>query len=314
MTHEGTHEGRVRHGAGNDGLGAPRADNDDDWFICMTGSKREEFDAGAYWRERVVSGADLAVVGHRSMGPIYNGEIYARRIEALENMLARHVRKPTEQLRVLDIGCGSGFYTRYWQTRGVRHYHGLDISGNTIDHLSKQYPHYSFTQADITTTVPDGLNQAEPFDVITVFDVLYHIVDNRRFHSAVVNVSHLVRAGGCVLVMDQLCRREYRLSRHVLYRDRTWYLSVFDKQELHLVGSELLFHFLVPPIIGFRFLDYPVAALYKLSGLLLRQSSRVTRGFARLCRRLDASLRKRGMRISNNELLAFRKVDPKAQE
>ncbi len=99
-------------------------------------SESNDFNAGAYWQERVGAGADLGVVGHRAMGPAYNGEIYARRIDALESMLARHVRKPLEQVRVLDVGCGSGFYTRFWQAKRVREYIGVDISGRIIEHTA----------------------------------------------------------------------------------------------------------------------------------------------------------------------------------
>ena len=282
-------------------------DNDKDWFVCMTGSNNKEFDAGAYWRERVVSGADLAVVGHRSMGPAYNGEIYARRIEALEAMLARHLHKPAEQLRVLDIGCGSGFYTRFWQARGVRDYTGIDISSNTIRHLAQQYPAYTFVQADITDAVPGVPGAPEPFDVVTVFDVLYHIVDNQRFQSAIQNIGGLVREGGCVLVMDQLCRREYQLSRHVLYRNREWYLSGFRQQNLVLAEAEPLFHFLVPPVTGVRVLDYFAAAAFKAAGLLLRQIEFISRHVAAMLRRLDAFLRRHGVRFANSELLVFGK-------
>ena len=38
----------------------------------MVKKYKAEFDAGAYWRNRVVSGSDLGVVGHRSMGLVYS--------------------------------------------------------------------------------------------------------------------------------------------------------------------------------------------------------------------------------------------------
>lgn len=114
------------------------------------------------------------------MGPAYNGEIYARRIDALESMLARHVQKPLHELRVFDIGCGSGFYTRFWQSHGVHDYVGLDISARTVEHLSGLYPDYDFVCADAAEPLPDRLASVGRFDVITVFDVFYYIIDNRR--------------------------------------------------------------------------------------------------------------------------------------
>jgi len=64
----------------------------------MTANDKSGLDASAYWQQRVVSGSDLAVVGHRSMGADYNG----------------------------------GFYTQFWQSRGVSDYVGLDIPAQTI--------------------------------------------------------------------------------------------------------------------------------------------------------------------------------------
>lgn len=272
-------------------------------MVAVNDSNR--FDAGAYWRERVGADADLAVVGHRAMGRAYNGEIYARRIEAMEAMLERHVEKPLQQVRVLDIGCGSGFYTGFWRARGVREYVGLDISSGMIDRLANAHPGYQFMQADISETLPETLNDSGPFDVITVFDVLYHIVDQRRVESAVANISGLLADGGKLFIMDFLCRRNYRISKHVIYRDRGAYLSEFRNNQLVLVDNELLFHFLVPPITGIRIIDLLFSAVFKVSGYILRLNGGLASRAAAKIRRLDERLRARDVSLQNGELLLF---------
>ena len=271
----------------------------------MAVSGNNGFDAGAYWQERVGAGADLAVVGHRAMGPAYNGEIYARRIDALESMLARHVGKPLHQLRVLDIGCGSGFYTRFWQSHGVNGYVGLDISARTIEHLSGLYPDYDFICADVAEPLPDTLAGVDQFDVITVFDVLYHIVDNRRTKSAIANIGQMVADNGLLFVMDQLCKRDYQVSKHVIYRARDEYFDTFDESSLTLKDRELLFHFLVPPITEIRIIDLSFAAVFKVFGLVLRLNDRLAAWAASALRRLDKSMRSRGVKVSNCELFVF---------
>lgn len=266
-----------------------------------------QFDAGAYWRSRVVSGSDLAVVGHRSMGRAYNGQIYERRLEVLDAVVGTYARKPFAKLRVLDIGCGSGFYTGYWSALGVKNYVGLDISQATIGHLSGQYQDYDFVCADVTEARLEAFPDLAQFDVVTVFDVFYHIVDDERFANAVRNIGSLTRESGIVLIMDQLCSDRYQLSKHVVYRERQAYLDLFGQSGLGLVDNELLFHYLVPPLSGNRLLDYAVAGAFKTVGVIVRVSDRLAGGLARRLRRLDERLRKAGKEVSNSEMLVFRK-------
>ncbi len=267
------------------------------------------FDAGAYWQDRVGADADLAVVGHRAMGLAYNSEIYARRIEALESMLERHVDKPLEQLRVLDIGCGSGFYTDFWQARGVRDYVGLDISSRTIDRLANAYPEYRFVHADITEALPEALSDRGSFDIITVFDVLYHIIDKRRFEFAITNIDRLLTGDGRLFIMDYLCRRNYQVSKHVIHRARDAYLAELRKNYLVLADSELLFHFLVPPLAGIRVVDFLIGGVFKVFGYGLCLNDRLATWIAAKLRRLDARMRERSISVPNNELLVFARND-----
>lgn len=273
----------------------------------MVKNRSEGFDAGAYWRKRVVSGSDLGIVGHRSMGLAYNAQIYERRLEVLDEMLQRHVTRPIDELRVLDIGCGSGFYTGYWAERGVRDYVGVDISAATIAHLLHQYPDYTFINADITGSTPEGLAGQSLFDVVTIFDVFYHIVDDVRFENAVRQIGAVTAKSGVVLVMDQLHEGRYQLSKHVVYRDRERYVDIFRRSGLDLVDNELLFHYLVPPMSGYCLIDIVAAALFKGAGLIVRLSDRLAGWIAKRLRHLDNRLRSSGISVSNSEMLAFGK-------
>ena len=273
----------------------------------MSSEKHQDFDAGAYWQSRVVSGSDLGVVGHRSVGHHYNVEIYARRLDVLGEMLQRHCDRPLEDCRVLDIGCGSGFYTEYWQARGVRDYVGLDISSETIGHLSQRFPDYRFQQADVTADTLDLGAIDGKFDLIMIFDVLFHIVEDPRFENVAKHVGQLIADDGRLLVTDHLCPTKYRISKHVLYRARDEYLAEFKEQGLVLADSELLFHYLMPPISGNRFVDYIAAGIFKLTGMIVSVSDRLATGLAKRVRRFDDQQRAKGRKVSNNEMFVFAK-------
>lgn len=274
----------------------------------MTDSPNNSFDAGAYWQDRVVAGADLGVVGHRSVGPAYNQQIYERRVEVLEAMLDRHVSKPVEDLRVLDIGCGNGFYTEFWAARGVRHYVGADISRATIEHLAPRFPDYEFVHRDITDGDDAAISDMGSFDLVTVFDVLYHIIDDERFARAVDFVAGAVAPAGVVLVMDNLFERRYQLTRHMVYRARGEYLGTFNANDLELADSELLFHYLIPPVTGRVVVDYVSAGAFKIAGFVMRLSAALASRMAVALRRRDAKLRDQGKRVANSEFLVFCKA------
>lgn len=263
------------------------------------------FDASVYWQQRVGAGADIAVVGHRAMGQVYNSEIYTRRIEALDAMLGRLIEKPLERLRVLDIGCGNGIYTGFWQAKGISDYTGLDISGSTIAHLAEIYPSYRFVHADIGAPLPASISDGEPFDVITVFDVLYHIVDRQAYRSAISNIGRLLSYDGKLFVMDFLAKDDYRISDHVLYRARDRYFADFREHALELVETELLFHFLVPPITEWRVIDWCAAAAFNVFGRLIRINDWFAARVAATIRELDTRLRQRKIWLRNGELLVF---------
>ena len=56
-------------------------------------------------------------------------------------------------LRVLDLGCGGGWYTDYFSSIGAACV-GVDGSAKMIETASDRYPHRQFVLADITQSLP----------------------------------------------------------------------------------------------------------------------------------------------------------------
>ncbi len=90
--------------------------------------KSSNFEAKTYWQHRLSGKLDIGVVGHRSLGDIYNKYIYRRRIDMI-TAIVQEMKLNLNNLRMLDVGCGSGFYTEFWKLMGITNYVGLDVSG-----------------------------------------------------------------------------------------------------------------------------------------------------------------------------------------
>jgi SAM-dependent methyltransferase len=102
--------------------------------------------------------------------------------------------EPPPGARILDVGCGTG-----GNLQALAHYGrpvGLDISPVAIE-FARQRPHLQFIQGS-------GLSLPHPddtFDVVTIFDVLYHrwITDDAQ---AMRELYRVIRPGGWLLLTD----------------------------------------------------------------------------------------------------------------
>ena len=139
-----------------------------------------------YWEQRLVSDFSLAGSGVKTLGSLPNRILYQRRLKALEGILREIGIQSLEGQRILDIGCGTVFYTAFLHSAGVRNYVGLDITTVSVQMLSRRYPEYRFTSLDIGNEVPDEWLNA--FDVAIAADILFHLVDNRKWHREIPNI------------------------------------------------------------------------------------------------------------------------------
>ena len=89
-------------------------------------------------------------------------------ILSLNTAMLRYIRFISDGLkdkRILDIGCGTGFYTYYFGKKN--HVAGIDLQSC----VGEQYKNFRFQQAD-ATALPFKTNT---FDVAISFDVIEHV-------------------------------------------------------------------------------------------------------------------------------------------
>jgi 2-polyprenyl-3-methyl-5-hydroxy-6-metoxy-1,4-benzoquinol methylase len=125
--------------------------------------------------------------------------------------------------RLLDIGCGRGFFLNTAST------HGYQVEGIDISMAAIAYAHDSFRLTAEVVTIDDLAIRQERFDVITIWHVLEHFVDPFKTLQKVVS---LLRDGGiCVVEVPNLnslkfltAKRKWEGGNHPLYH-RTFFTA-----------------------------------------------------------------------------------------
>ena len=236
-----------------------------------------------FWEQRLAEQFDLRGTGETGLSLAYNRACYALRAEVLTRALARAGVSPSGA-RVLDVGCGTGFWTEYYASRGAR-YTGVDIAQVSVDRLAERYPAQRFLRADVSDGVPAG-----PYDVVNVFDVLYHVTDDARWAAALRHLAAAVAPGGVLLVTDVFAERG-RLAEHNVMRSLSRYMEVLSGQGLtreQLVPTHVLLNRHLGP---WRFVNRWPGALLAADRLLLGMGIGSDAGANKLlvCRRSPAA-------------------------
>jgi len=202
-----------------------------------------EFDAGAYWKNRLRNNFDLTGVGFLRRSQAYNSWVYRARTRQLDRVFTVH-DLPLRGRAVLDIGCGTGYFIEHWLIRGADPVVGVDVTEVSVERLKERYPENRFYCADVSAPTLDIVGT---FDYVSIFDVLYHIVDDRRFEQAVANLARLCRPGARVIVTDMFGARTTEVVRHVRNRSAERYRDVFSRHGFVLRTLQPLFFTLMPP-------------------------------------------------------------------
>lgn len=176
----------------------------------------EAYDPASYWSTRLSRDFNLRGVGHFEYGTGYNSWLYRQKGIALNHALPGRPAGSS----ALDIGSGVGWVVAYLLGRGFR-VTGCDIAGVAVSRLQAQYPAASFFQLAVgSEAIPC---EDEAFDVVTMTDVAYHIVDGELWRNALVEMARVLKPDGQIVVTDGLGRDSIRRAEHVQHRSvREW--------------------------------------------------------------------------------------------
>jgi 2-polyprenyl-3-methyl-5-hydroxy-6-metoxy-1,4-benzoquinol methylase len=196
-----------------------------------------------FWERRLSEKFDITGVGYANLGPAYNINIYQARIDAL-NKAIRKLDINFSGRNLLEIGCGTGYFTNFCKEQNVKSYTGVDITEISVNSLSEEYPDYHFLQADIGEK---DIPLHGQFDIILIADVLYHIVDDTRFSMAIQHVSNLLIPNGVLIISDLLTHNSYDTFEHCKWRSISEYKFELSKDNLEIIHIEPIFFLLSPP-------------------------------------------------------------------
>ncbi len=149
-----------------------------------------------FWNEVLTESFDLRGVGHFRLSEEANRRMYEAKRAIIDAQLARHGVEVGPATRVLEIGCGVGYWTEYLTGRGVSDYTGNDITPISVTTLAKRYPQYRFVQGDAGDIVLPPAH----FALALMIDVTQHITEDVAFARAMQNVWQALGPGGTFLV------------------------------------------------------------------------------------------------------------------
>jgi len=187
---------------------------------------RMSFDPVDYWNKRLDREFTLRGVGHTVFSNRYNRWLYARKDRMLKRVFAELPGKLAGR-QVLDIGCGTGFFVQRYLDQGAD-VTGVDISRKSIAELGRKHPGSTFRELNIST--PDGRLADRDFDIINMWDVMYHIVDDQGFEQACANIASMSKEGTRFIVTDMFASDSViRPAEHVAFRTRREYEAALGR-------------------------------------------------------------------------------------
>jgi SAM-dependent methyltransferase len=189
--------------------------NRDDESTRTTSDAPEPFDPEGYWQGMHLRNEGFEAVGFGGLGLGFNSWMYRVRRRVLRRAL-RRAGLSAEGAAVFDVGAGTGFYVREWLELGASRVDGSDLSAAAVEGLRDAFPTAEFVREDVAE--PRRAESAGQYDLVSAFDVLFHIVDDGRFMRAIGNIADLTRPGGHLLLSDNFLHGPALRGRHQVSR------------------------------------------------------------------------------------------------
>jgi SAM-dependent methyltransferase len=221
------------------------------------------FDAKDYWETRLGEHPGLSGVGNTCLGRSYIQWLYRVRRTVFLRLLAS-LQTDLRSAEVFDVGTGTGFYLELWRQLGVSRLTGCDLTEIAVARLRSALPWARILRLDIGDDLPK--TEIGCYDIVSAFDVLFHIVEEGSHERAIRNVCALLRPGGLFLFSDLLPQNGARRAEHLAFRPLEDVTALLAKAGFDVVSRAPMFVVMEEPLDStrqwYRFLwkvmTYPV--------------------------------------------------------
>jgi SAM-dependent methyltransferase len=204
------------------------------------GAIERRYDPRRYWEQRLQADFTLRGVGNVNFGKSYNRWLYRRKADVIRSVFAG---TDLQGKHVLEIGCGTGFFVDWYSKRGAE-VSGIDITEVSIREMSKRF-RGDFCVQDISAV---AYRPAKAFDIVNMWDVAYHIVDDKAFARALNNIAMSLKLDGLFICTDWFgVPAPERIAPHVRARNLATYRNVLEARGFTLVEVRPLYGFLDVP-------------------------------------------------------------------
>ena len=199
-----------------------------------------------FWNTRYQD-FSLQESGIKTLSDDYILLLYRCKLEAWLNALNRSGLRQRRGLRVLDAGCGQGFFADAVERElASADYTGVDISEKSIAHLQETRPQHSWICDDFAS--PE-FSLPLSFDLIQSIEVLHLILDDANHALALRNFAKLLAQNGRILVTDMLPKVRTQVNPYIVFRPLAHYEALADRLGLVIEAVRPMYYFV--PSRGF---------------------------------------------------------------
>lgn len=139
---------------------------------------------------------------------------------------AWHEVQKRSGMRLLDVGSGTGHWIDFFvSTFLVSHATGIEITDQMCTFLRGKYtgrPEVRIVNADVSSPSFSVQDIGGPFEYISAIGVLFHIVDDDKWRSAIANLSAALSPEGLMFVGDEFGVETRSVQFHKSDHFDTW--------------------------------------------------------------------------------------------